>query len=64
MIVSKELLELLACPVCKIEVKLQDDRILCEKCGRKFPIHDGIPVMLVEEAELPEGAEPTEEENL
>ena len=56
--ISDELLEILACPVCRVGVKLDEDRLLCEACGRKFPIVDGIPVMLVEEAELPEGAEP------
>ena len=56
--ISKELLDILACPVCRVGVTLEEDRLLCEACGRKFPIVDGIPVMLVEEAELPEGAEP------
>jgi uncharacterized protein YbaR (Trm112 family) len=31
---------------------------VCKKCGRRYPIRDGIPVMLIEEAELPtEGQE-------
>ena len=49
--IDKELLDILACPACKADVKLQDDKIVCTKCGRKYPIKDGIPVMLIDEAE-------------
>ncbi len=52
--VDKELLEILACPACKSEVELREDRIACTKCGRRYPIRDGIPVMLIDEAEKPE----------
>ena len=54
--IDRELLEILACPLDKAEVKLEGDRLVCTKCGRRYPIRDGIPVMLIEEAELPEGA--------
>jgi uncharacterized protein YbaR (Trm112 family) len=55
--IDKELLDILACPVCKTEVKLENDRIVCVDCGRRYPIRDGnIPVMLIDEAELPEDA--------
>jgi len=47
----------LACPLCKTEVKLEDDKLVCTKCQRRYPIRDGIPVMLIDEAEVPEGAE-------
>ena len=49
--IDKELLEILACPACKKSVELKDDKIICLGCGRKYPIRDGIPVMLIEEAE-------------
>ena len=49
--VKKELLDILACPACKGEVKEENEKIVCTKCGRKYPIEDDIPVMLVEEAE-------------
>ena len=56
--IDKELLDVLACPVCKTEVKLENDGIVCVKCGRRYPIRDGnIPVMLADEAELTEGSE-------
>ena len=51
--IDKELLDILACPACKSDVKLQDDKIVCTKCGEKYPIRDGIPVMLIDEAENP-----------
>lgn len=49
--VNEELLKILACPACKGDVELKEDKICCTKCGRRYPIVDGIPVMLVEEAE-------------
>ena len=49
------LLEILACPSCKKKVTLAGEQLVCTnaKCGLKYPIRDGIPVMLVEEAEKP-----------
>jgi hypothetical protein len=49
--IDKELLDILACPDCKADVELKGDKIVCKKCGKKYPIKDGIPVMLIEEAE-------------
>ena len=51
--IDQELLDILACPVCKTAVRLEGDRLICSQCGRRYPIRDGIPVMLVEEAEMP-----------
>jgi len=53
--VDKELLEILACPLDKAPVREEGDRLICERCGRRYPVRDGIPVMLIEEAELPPG---------
>jgi hypothetical protein len=33
-------------------VRLEGESLVCDKCGRKYPIRDGIPVMLVDEAEI------------
>lgn len=49
---DKDLLNILACPLCKTGVRADNDRIACTKCGRRYPIKDDIPVMLVDEAEL------------
>ena len=51
--IDKELLEILACPACRADVKLDGDVIVCVKCGRRYPIKDDIPIMLVEEADMP-----------
>ena len=51
--IDAKLLEMLACPACKTEVRLEGDRLVCSQCGRRYPIRDGIPVMLIEEAERP-----------
>ena len=48
---DRELLAILACPACKGDVQLKDDKIVCIKCKRKYPIREGIPILLVEEAE-------------
>ena len=53
--IDKELLEILACPKCKSPVRLDEPaaRIICTSpaCGLRYPIRDGIPVMLIDEAE-------------
>jgi len=47
--ISQELLEILACPVCKKEVELKGEKLVCKKCGRSYRIVDGIPHMLPDE---------------
>ncbi len=51
-VVSQELLEILACPKCKGKVELVEDgaALQCDTCRLRYPITDGIPVMLIEEA--------------
>ncbi len=49
--IDKKLLDILVCPVCKKDVKLKEEKLVCVECGRKYPIRDDIPVMLEEEAE-------------
>lgn len=49
--IDKELLAILACPACKADVELKDEKIVCTKCKRRYPIKDGIPIMLIDEAE-------------
>ena len=52
--IDPQLLEILACPVCKTEVKLTGDEkgLKCVQCHRVYPIKDDIPVMLVDEATI------------
>ncbi|MFO8052761.1 MAG: Trm112 family protein [Candidatus Omnitrophota bacterium] len=51
---DNKLLKILACPVCKADIKLDKEKIVCQKCGRIYPIKDGIPIMLEEEAKIDE----------
>lgn len=53
--ISNELLEVLRCPIGKAKLKQEDDYLVCASCGAKFPIEDGIPILLIDEAILPEG---------
>ncbi|HLE77890.1 MAG TPA: Trm112 family protein [bacterium] len=53
--INEELLRILACPLDKAPVELHGDRLVCSQCGRRYPIRDGIPVMLIDEAEMPPG---------
>ena len=54
MAVSKELLEILVCPLCKTPVSVTPDQagLKCQTCRRVYPIRDNIPVMLPEEAKI------------
>jgi uncharacterized protein YbaR (Trm112 family) len=55
--VDPELLAILACPLDKAPVKREGNYLVCETCQRHYPIRDGIPVMLIDEALTPEQAQ-------
>lgn len=50
---NKKLLDVLACPKCKGDLKYEraKQRLECKKCRLAYRIEEGIPIMLVEEAE-------------
>ena len=50
--VSKELLDILACPKCKGILRLNqtEDGLICDKCRLLYEIRDEIPIMLIDEA--------------
>jgi uncharacterized protein len=50
--ISKELLEILACPKCKGDIRLNEagDGLICDKCRLIYEIKDDIPIMLIDEA--------------
>jgi len=52
MAMSKELLDILACPKCKGEIYLNDlgDGLICDECKLLYEIKDDIPIMLIDEA--------------
>jgi len=51
MAISRELLDILACPQCKGDVFLTQggDGLICKACKLVYPIRDDIPVMLIDE---------------
>lgn len=58
--IDQDLLSILACPACKTPIRLDEDRLVCDSCGRRYPIRDGIPVMLIDEAEQGEPRVPSD----
>jgi uncharacterized protein YbaR (Trm112 family) len=52
MAISRDLLEILACPKCKgvIHLTAAQDGLVCDACKLMYPIKDDIPVMLIDEA--------------
>jgi uncharacterized protein YbaR (Trm112 family) len=48
---TKDFLDILACPRCKGPLEPREaDRLLCAKCRLAFAVKDGIPVLLLDEA--------------
>ena len=53
---SQELLEILRCPACVREKDgllnfYKDSWLICQDCGRKYPVVEDIPVMLIDEGD-------------
>ncbi len=55
--ISQELLEMLRCPMDPHNTRLdaEYDALVCQRCKVRFPIKEGIPCMLIDEAKLPPG---------
>jgi len=49
--IDEELRAILACPACKGNLIFEETRIICQPCRKAYPIRDGIPVMLISEAQ-------------
>lgn len=50
---DKRLLDVLVCPGCKGDLEYRtegEEMLICRKCELGFPVKDGIPVMLLEDA--------------
>ena len=52
---DETLMELLVCPLTRSKLRREGDELIAEVGGLRYPVRDGIPVMLVEDATLPEG---------
>lgn len=53
MAVKQELLDILACPKCKGDIRLNEAKngLICDNCKLLYHIKDDIPIMLIDEAE-------------
>jgi uncharacterized protein YbaR (Trm112 family) len=51
---DEEMLNQLVCSLGKAELRKAGSSLICTRCGPRFEIKDGIPNMLIEEADLPE----------
>ena len=51
MALSEKLLDILACPGCYGSLKEVGAYLLCPACSLRFPVQDGIPVLLLSEAQ-------------
>jgi uncharacterized protein YbaR (Trm112 family) len=51
--ISQELLDILVCPKCRTPVTQDGTHLQCQNadCGLRYPIRDGIPIMLIDSAE-------------
>ena len=49
--IDEELKAILVCPACKGDLLFEENWIICPACGKAYPIRDGIPVMLIDEAQ-------------
>ena len=49
------MVESLCCPVGKAPLEYKNDRLICTSCGLSFPVIDGIPDLLIDDAILPAG---------
>ena len=43
-------LAMLVCPVCRGSLDWSADTVACRGCGRRYPVRDGIPVLIAGEA--------------
>jgi uncharacterized protein YbaR (Trm112 family) len=51
--IPADLLAILACPVDHAPLREEQERLVCGNCGRRYPVRDGIPVLLADQAEQP-----------
>jgi uncharacterized protein len=56
-----QILEILRCPLTKSKLRQDGDWLIAEEGGLRYPVRDGFPVMLMEEAQLPPGVKSLDE---
>ena len=59
--IDAEVLEILRCPLTRSGLTQQGDELIAQVGGLRYPIRDGIPVLLIDEAKLPQGVSTLDE---
>jgi uncharacterized protein YbaR (Trm112 family) len=54
MSLDPRLLEIIVCPACRGALRALPDELACQACGLVYPVREGIPVLLVDEARKPD----------
>jgi len=53
--IDPEVLSVFRCPLTRSPMTQEGNELVAEVGGLRYPINDGIPILLIEEARLPEG---------
>lgn len=53
--IDPDLLAILVCPLTRSKLRQEGSELVADAGGLRYPIRDGVPVLLVDEAILPEG---------
>ncbi len=53
--IDADLLKILVCPLTRSPLQQEGDELVAQVGGLRYPIRDDIPVLLIDEAKLPEG---------
>lgn len=53
--IDPELLKILVCPLTRSPLTVEGEFLVASVGGLRYPIRDGIPVLLIDEAKMPEG---------
>jgi uncharacterized protein YbaR (Trm112 family) len=59
--IDPKMLDILRCPLTHSRLRQEGDWLVAETGGLRYPVRDGIPVLLMEEAQLPPGAKSLDE---
>jgi uncharacterized protein YbaR (Trm112 family) len=60
-LVDPQILGILRCPLTRSKLRQEGDWLIADEGGLRYPVRDGIPVMLIEEAQLPGGVNSLDE---
>jgi uncharacterized protein YbaR (Trm112 family) len=60
-LVDPQILSILRCPLTRSKLRQEGDWLIADEGGLRYPVRDGIPVMLIEEAQLPGGVNSLDE---